>query len=160
MLATSICGSSTAQLIDYDETAGDHFDHLYRMVDGSWAVQGIEQAAQRQARRHRWSSFGRPSPAAVLQLVLGDAEEAFFVVHHCCAAITTSIAARVGHILGARHDRADRREWIHVPLCSRVYQRHQVAGRLWATTKRAAAARAFPSGQTPGSRTRASPPAP
>jgi hypothetical protein len=34
------------ELIDYDETDGEHFNHLYRMVDG-------EGAAQREARRHR-----------------------------------------------------------------------------------------------------------
>ena len=34
-----------------------------------------------------------------------EADEAFFVVHHACAAITYSIAHEVGHILGARHDR-------------------------------------------------------
>ena len=34
-----------------------------------------------------------------------DADEAFFVVHHACAAITYSIAHEVGHILGTRHDR-------------------------------------------------------
>ena len=34
-----------------------------------------------------------------------DADEAFFVVHHSCAAITYSIAHEIGHILGTRHDR-------------------------------------------------------
>ena len=38
--------------------------------------------------------------------VAPDAEDAYFVVHHSCAAITISIAHEVGHILGARHDRA------------------------------------------------------
>jgi hypothetical protein len=38
--------------------------------------------------------------------VRADAEEAYFVVHHSCAAITISIAHEIGHILGARHDRA------------------------------------------------------
>jgi hypothetical protein len=34
-----------------------------------------------------------------------DADEAFFAVHHSCAAITFSIAHEIGHIIGTRHDR-------------------------------------------------------
>ena len=34
-----------------------------------------------------------------------ESDEAFFVVHHACAATTMSIAHEVGHILGVRHDR-------------------------------------------------------
>ena len=41
------------------------------------------------------------------QLVWGvNSEEAFFIVHHSCAAMTRSIPHEIGHILGARHDRA------------------------------------------------------
>ena len=32
-------------------------------------------------------------------------DEAYFVVHHACAAVTLSIAHEIGHILGVRHDR-------------------------------------------------------
>ena len=33
-----------------------------------------------------------------------DADEAFAVVHHECAATTYSVAHEIGHIIGARHD--------------------------------------------------------
>jgi hypothetical protein len=36
--------------------------------------------------------------------VYADADEAFAVVHHECAATTYSVAHEVGHIIGARHD--------------------------------------------------------
>jgi hypothetical protein len=35
-----------------------------------------------------------------------DAEEAFAVVHHSCAALTYSVPHEIGHIIGARHDNA------------------------------------------------------
>ena len=47
-----------------------------------------------------------PSGCGLSTRVGADAEEAYFVVHHSCATITMSIAHEVGHILGARHDRA------------------------------------------------------
>ena len=38
--------------------------------------------------------------------VAADADEAFVVVHHACAALTYSLAHEIGHIIGARHDKA------------------------------------------------------
>jgi hypothetical protein len=38
--------------------------------------------------------------------VAAEADEAFVVVHHACASLSYSLAHEVGHIIGARHDRA------------------------------------------------------
>jgi hypothetical protein len=45
-----------------------------------------------------------PSGCGLSTRVHADADEAFVVVHHSCAALTYSIAHEVGHIIGARHD--------------------------------------------------------
>ena len=41
---------------------------------------------------------------AVAWRVHADADEAFAVVHHECAATTQSLAHEIGHIIGARHE--------------------------------------------------------
>jgi hypothetical protein len=45
-----------------------------------------------------------PSGCGLATRVAADAEEAFAVVHHECAAVSFSVAHEVGHIIGARHD--------------------------------------------------------
>jgi hypothetical protein len=45
-----------------------------------------------------------PQGCGLATRVHADAEEAFAVVHHECAATTYSLAHEIGHIIGARHD--------------------------------------------------------
>jgi hypothetical protein len=80
------------ELIQYDE-AGDHqFDHLYRMVDGI----GIFKDVRRLRKEMRADIVGLvledPSGCGLSTRVGADSEEAYFVVHHSCAALTISIA--------------------------------------------------------------------
>jgi hypothetical protein len=83
------------QSIDYDETGANKYDHLFRMVDG---IGGFKEG-------HRLRNEKRADIVGSTRVGAG-AEEAYFVVHHSCAALTISIAHEVGHILGARHDRS------------------------------------------------------
>ena len=93
------------QLIDYDETGAEHFEHLYRMVDGVGSFGKVHKLRD----DHRADIVGLivddPSSCGLSTRVAADSEEAYFVVHHSCAMITYSIAHEIGHIFGARHER-------------------------------------------------------
>ena len=95
-----------SQQMDYAETDKDHFNHLYRMVDGIGAFENVR------ALRNEWRAdvvvliVDDASGCGLATRVAADAEEAFAVVHHACAALMYSIPHEVGHIIGARHDAA------------------------------------------------------
>jgi hypothetical protein len=93
------------QEVDYDETGADQFDHLYRMVDGVGPFKDLKRLRNDKRADIVGLILDSPTGCGQSTRVGADADEAFFVVHHACAAITYSIAHEVGHILGARHDR-------------------------------------------------------
>ena len=93
------------QMVDYDETGGEHFNHLYRMVDGEGPFKAIHKLRNEKRADIVGMVIDDPSGCGLSTRVGADSEEAYFVVHHSCAAITISIAHEIGHILGARHDR-------------------------------------------------------
>ena len=93
------------QLVDYDETGSEHFEHLYNLVDGKLAFKDIRRLRDEKRADIVGLIVDDPSGCGLSTRVGADAEEAYFVVHHSCAAITISIAHEIGHILGARHDR-------------------------------------------------------
>jgi hypothetical protein len=94
------------QAIDYDESKGEHFEHLYRMVDALGTFKDIRRLRNEKKADIVGLVVDDPSGCGLSTRVAPDAEDAYFVVHHSCAAITISIAHEIGHILGARHDRA------------------------------------------------------
>jgi hypothetical protein len=93
------------QLVDYDESQGEHFEHLYRMVDGLGPFQEVHRLRDEKHADVVGMIIDDPSGCGLSTRVAPDAEEAYFVVHHSCAAVAISIAHEIGHILGARHDR-------------------------------------------------------
>ena len=94
-----------SQAIDYDEREVEQFFTLYRMVDGEGAFKDIRKLRNEKRADIVGLIVDDPNGCGLSTRVGADSEEAFFVVHHACAAITYSIAHEVGHILGARHDR-------------------------------------------------------
>jgi hypothetical protein len=93
-----------SQLMDYDESDGEHLNHLYRMVDAEGPFKGVRKLRNEKRADVVALIVDDPSGCGLSTRVRADADEAFVVVHHSCAALTYSIAHEVGHIIGARHD--------------------------------------------------------
>ena len=93
-----------SQLVDYDEGDGEHLNHLYRMVDAEGPFKGVRKLRNEKRADVVALIVDDPSGCGLSTRVRADADEAFVVVHHSCAALTYSIAHEVGHIIGARHD--------------------------------------------------------
>ena len=90
--------------MDYDELDGEHLNHLYRMVDAEGPFKGVRKLRNEKRADVVALIVDDPSGCGLSTRVRADADEAFVVVHHSCAALTYSIAHEVGHIIGARHD--------------------------------------------------------
>jgi hypothetical protein len=90
---------------DYVEQ-GEHFEHLYRMVDRR---DGYMEEVHALRDKYRADAVvlvvDDPAGCGLATRVHADADEAFAVVHHDCAASSYSIAHEIGHLIGARHDR-------------------------------------------------------
>lgn len=95
-----------SQEIGYDETGGEHFDHLYRMVDGVGAFTKVRALRNEKRADVVVLIVDDASGCGLATRVAADAEEAFAIVHHTCAALTYSVPHEIGHIIGARHDRS------------------------------------------------------
>ena len=92
--------------VDYDETGAEHFDHLYRMVDAKTGFSKVRALRNEKRADVVALIVDDASGCGLSTRVAADADEAFVVVHHSCAALTYSLAHEIGHIIGARHDRA------------------------------------------------------
>jgi Metallo-peptidase family M12 len=93
-----------SQRIDYDESNGEHFNHLYRMVDGMGAFAKVKALRDEKRADVVVLIVDDASSCGLATRVAADAEEAFAVVHHACAVLTYSVPHEIGHIIGARHD--------------------------------------------------------
>lgn len=94
-----------SQRIDYEDSGREHFGHLYRMVDGQSVFSGVRRLRNEKRADVVALIVDDPSGCGLSTRVAADADEAYVVVHHSCAALTYSLAHEVGHIIGARHDR-------------------------------------------------------
>ena len=84
---------------------GEHFDHLWRFADKrDGYMEEIHSLRDKYAADVAVLIVDDPRGCGLATRVGADADEAFAVVHHECAAATYSIAHEIGHIIGARHD--------------------------------------------------------
>ena len=89
---------------DYVEE-GQHFDHVWRFADkGDGYMDEIHGLRDKYKADVAVLIVDDPQGCGLATRVYADADEAFAVVHHECAATTYSVAHEIGHIIGARHD--------------------------------------------------------
>jgi hypothetical protein len=89
---------------DYVED-GEHFDHLYRMVDkGDGYMEEVHDLRDKYRADVVVLIVDDAAGCGLATRVFADAEDAFAVVHHECSASSYSLAHEIGHLIGARHD--------------------------------------------------------
>jgi Metallo-peptidase family M12 len=87
--------------------AGEHFQHLWRFADrGDGYMDEIHGLRDKYRADVAVLIVDDPAGCGLSTRVYADAEEAFAVVHHECAAAAYSLAHEIGHIIGARHELA------------------------------------------------------
>ena len=84
---------------------GTHFDHVWRFADkGDGTMEEIHGLRDKYRADVAVLIVDDANGCGLSTRVYADANEAFAVVHHECAAATYSLAHEVGHLIGARHD--------------------------------------------------------
>jgi hypothetical protein len=95
-----------AYLTNYVEE-GAHFDHVWRFADrGDGYMDEIHGLRNKYRGDVAILIVDDPQGCGLATRVHADAEEAFAVVHHECAATTYTVAHEIGHLIGARHELA------------------------------------------------------
>jgi hypothetical protein len=90
---------------DYVEEGAAHFDHVWRFADkGDGYMDEIHALRDKYKADVAILIVDDAQGCGLATRVFADAEEAFAVVHHECAASTYSLAHEIGHLIGARHD--------------------------------------------------------
>jgi hypothetical protein len=91
---------------DYVEN-GSHFDHVYRFRNkGDGYMDEIHGLREKYAADVAVLIVDDPMGCGLSIRVAAEAPDAFTAIHHECAATMYSLAHEIGHLIGARHDRA------------------------------------------------------
>ncbi len=92
---------------DYKEEGAEHFDHVWRMVDkGDGFMEEVPALRDEKKADVVVLIVDDPSGCGLATRVAANADEAYVVAHHECAATSYSVAHEIGHIIGTRHDRS------------------------------------------------------
>jgi len=84
---------------------GAHFDHVWRFADkGDGYMDEIHDLRDKYRADVAVLVVDDQSGCGLATRVFAEAEDAFAVVHHECAAASYSLAHEIGHLIGARHD--------------------------------------------------------
>jgi hypothetical protein len=115
-----------AHQTDYVED-GEHFDHLWRFAD---KADGYMEEIHALRVEHQADVavliVDDAKGCGLATRVYADADEAFAVVHHDCAAVNYSLAHEIGHLIGARHELS-----LDKSLTPFPYGHGYVNGRKW-----------------------------
>ena len=91
---------------DYVEE-GAHFDHVWRFADkGDGHMEEVFGLREKHKADVALLIVDDAKGCGLATRVYADADEAFAVVHHECAATSYTVAHEIGHLIGARHDLA------------------------------------------------------
>jgi len=91
---------------DYAES-GTHFDHVYRFRNkGDGYMDEIHDLRNLYGADVAVLLVDDPMGCGLSIRVAADEKDAFTALHHECAATMQSLAHEIGHLIGARHDRA------------------------------------------------------
>jgi len=89
---------------DYVER-GAHFDHVWRFADkGDGYMEEIHGLRDKYRADVAILVVDDPKGCGLATRVRADADEAFAVVHHACAAENYTFAHEIGHLIGASHE--------------------------------------------------------
>jgi hypothetical protein len=84
---------------------GTHFDHVWRFADkGDGYMDEVHDLRDKYRADVAILVVDDPKGCGLATRVRADADEAFAVVHHVCAAANYTLAHEIGHLIGASHE--------------------------------------------------------
>jgi peptidyl-Asp metalloendopeptidase len=101
-------GQGAAMLHSYQTNyveQGEHFQHLWRYADrGDGDMDEVHGLRDKYRADVAVRIVDAAAGCGLSTRVYAEAEEAFAVLHHECAAASYSVAHEIGHIIGTRHE--------------------------------------------------------